>query len=62
MLSKEETLIGEPAGHEDGRLVPQNNHLLGVWMPGSFIDQRKRINEELTSKGRIKREMEWEVK
>ena len=40
----------------------QNNHLLGVWMPGSFIDQRKRINEELKSKGRIEREMQWEVK
>ena len=27
---KEETLIGEPADQEDGRLVPQNNHLIGV--------------------------------
>ena len=37
---KEETLIREPADWEDGRLAPQNNHLTGVWMPGSFIDQR----------------------
>ena len=44
------------------KALPQNNHLLGVWMPGSFIDQRKRINEELKSKGRIEREMQWEVK
>ena len=51
---KKETLIGEPADREDGRLVPQNNHLIGVWMPDSFIDQRERSNEELKSKGRIK--------
>ena len=31
-------LRGKP---EDGRLAPQNNHLLGVWMPGSLIDQRQ---------------------
>ena len=28
-------------------------------MPGSFIGQRERSNEELKSKGRIKREMRW---
>ena len=28
-------------------------------MPGSFIDQRERINEKLKSKGRIEREMQW---
>ena len=28
----------EPAAQEDGRLVPQNNHLTGVWKPGSCID------------------------
>jgi len=38
------------------RLVPQNSHLIGVWMSGSFIDQRERSNEELKSKGRIERE------
>ena len=26
---KEETLIGEPADREDGRLAPQNSHLIG---------------------------------
>ena len=25
---------------EDGRLAPQNNHFIGVWIPGSSIDQR----------------------
>ena len=25
----------------DGRLVPQDNHLIGGWMPGCFIDQRE---------------------
>ena len=28
------------ADQEDGRLAPQSNHLIGVWMPGSFLDQR----------------------
>ena len=34
------TVFGEPADQEEGRLTSQNNHLTGVWMPGSFIDQR----------------------
>ena len=40
-------------------LVPQNNPLVRVLMPGSFIDQRERSNEELKSKGRIERERQW---
>ena len=36
--------------------MPQNNPLDRVLMPGSFIDQRERSNEELKSKGRIERE------
>ena len=34
------TLFRKLAEWEDGRLVPQNNHLIGVWMLGSFIHQR----------------------
>jgi len=45
VLRQKETLIGEPADREDGRLVPQNHHLIGVQMPGSFIDQRERSNK-----------------
>ena len=56
---KEETLIEEPADWENGRLVPQNSHLIGVWVSGSFMDQRERSNEELKSKGRIERERQW---
>ena len=56
---KQETLIGEPADQEDGRLGLQNNHLIEVWMPDSFIDQREGSNKELKSKGRIEREMQW---
>ena len=44
------TLFGKPADRKDGRLAPQNNHLIWVWMPGSFIDQRERSNQELKSK------------
>ena len=47
------------ADREDGRQAPQNNHLIGVWIPGSFIDQRERSNEELKSKGRIEGEKHW---
>ena len=53
------TLVGELADWEDGRLAPQNNHLIGIWIPGSFIDQRERSNEELESKGKIERERQW---
>ena len=33
------TLFGKSTDWEDGRLRPQNNHLIRVWMPGSFIEQ-----------------------
>ena len=33
-------LFGKPADQEDGRVIPQTNHLIGVWMPSSFMDQR----------------------
>ena len=33
-------LMGKPADREDGRIAPQSNHLIGVWMPGSFIEMR----------------------
>ena len=56
---REETLVGELVDQQDSRLEPQNNHLIGVWMPGSFIDQREKSNEKLKSKGRIEREMQW---
>ena len=34
------TLFGKLADWEDGRLMSQNSHLIGIWMPGSFIEQR----------------------
>ena len=34
------TLFGKLANCEDGKLMSQNNNLIGVWMPGSFIEQR----------------------
>ena len=52
---KEENLIGQPADWENGRLVPQNNHLIGVWMPGYFIDQEEPMRKK-QSKGRLERE------
>ena len=33
-------LFGKLADQEDGRLAPQNSHLVGAWKPGSFRDQR----------------------
>ena len=38
--ARKTTLFRKPANREDGRLAPQNNHLIWVWMPGSSIDQR----------------------
>ena len=32
------TLFEKPVDWEDGRLMSQNNHLIGVWMPVSFIE------------------------
>ena len=57
---KKESLIGELADRQAGRLAPQNNHLIGVWMPDSLIDQRERNNEKLKSKGRTERKRQWE--
>ena len=34
------TLFGDSTDQEYGRLMSQNKHLIRVWMPGSFIDQR----------------------
>ena len=33
-------LFEKLADQEDSRLTSQNNHLVGAWMPGSFMDQR----------------------
>ena len=41
------TLFGKPADREGGRLMPQNNHLIRVWMPVSFIAQRGAGDEEV---------------
>jgi len=32
------TLLGRAADREDGRLMSQSNHLVGVWKQGSFIE------------------------
>ena len=32
--------LGKPAEWEDGRLMSQKDHLLGAWIPGSFMVQR----------------------
>ena len=34
------TLFGKQLTEKMAPLVPQNNHLIGDWMLGSFIDQR----------------------
>ena len=40
MLGSGRNFIQELADREDGRLEPQNNHLVGAWLLGSFMDQR----------------------
>ena len=34
------------ADREDGRVMSQNKHFMGVWMAGSFIEQRWGRGEE----------------
>ena len=41
------TLFKKLADQEDGRLMSQNNHLMGAWMLGSFIEQRGEGGEEV---------------
>ena len=40
------TLFGKPADREDGRLISQRNHLVRVWMPGSFLDSERERERE----------------
>ena len=35
------TLFGKLADQEDGKLISQNDHLIGVCVPASFIEQRE---------------------
>ena len=44
-LRQEQVLVGEPAGGEDARLLPQNNFPVRAWLPGSFIPQRWGVGE-----------------
>ena len=41
------TLFRKLADREDGRLMSPKNHLIGVWMPVSFIEQRGGGDEEV---------------
>ena len=34
-------LLEKPADQEDGRLISQSNHLVGIWMAGSLQSQRE---------------------
>ena len=49
------TLFRKLADREEGRLMSQNNHVVGAWIPGSSIEP-ERSSKELKSKGRIERE------
>ena len=50
------TSFGKPDDQQGGRLAPRSNHLVRVWMPGSFIEPKRKKNEELRSKRRLERE------
>lgn len=36
------TLFGKLEDQEDGKLMSQSHYLIGLWMLGSFIEQRGR--------------------
>ena len=40
------TLFRKPADQEDGRLMSENSHLVGVWMSVYFIDLRSCRSED----------------
>ena len=46
-------LFREPADQEDGRIMCLNNHLIGVWMPVSFIELRGKGSEAVKQKGHL---------
>ena len=48
---KEKALIREPADQEDGRLTPQNNHLIGGLEARFFYRLEMRGDEEANEKG-----------
>jgi len=45
--ARNRTLFGKLADQKDGRLISQNDHLIGVWVPMSFIEQRGKGGEEV---------------
>ena len=57
------TLFGKPEDQEEHRLMSQNNHLLGVWMPGPFIEQRwgEVKKQSLKSHQSSKYLLEWQA-
>ena len=57
------TLSGKLDDLEDGRLMSQNNCLVRVWMPGSFMDQRWREMRKQSKKAisSCKYLREWEA-
>ena len=56
MEARKTTSLGKSADQGGGRLAPQSNHLVGIWMPGSFIEPKRGKKEEFKSKGRLERE------
>ena len=46
------SLFGKPANWEDGKVMSQKNHLIRVWMPGSFIAPEIEVS-------RIEKESQW---
>ena len=38
------TLFGKPVDQEDGRLICQTNHLIWVWISGSFIEPEREVS------------------
>ena len=46
------TLFGMLADWEEGRLMSQNNYIIGVWVPFFFVvEKRRKGGEEVKSKG-----------
>ena len=50
------TLFRKPVDQEDGRLICQSNHLIWVWISGSFIEPEREVSRYFSKVKRQNRE------
>ena len=56
------TLFRKPADREDGRLMSHNSHLVGVWIPSSFVEPEREVVKNKSQKAEQRGRDSKEVK